>query len=227
MAEAAPFQQIADYVRARRGSEVSLSDVVSLAELTAESFNAFFSSMDSAVYRELREIADYISNMKSEIGALQANDLKAERIPAAGRELDLIVQSTETASNTIMECAETIMAADASDPVAYKALVDDKMIAIFEACSFQDLTGQRVRKVVDTLQQIERRVTRFAGAINAKDAEGYADDAERNRAERQRSLMLNGPQEQAKALAQDNIDVMFGGQKSGPAGQDDIDALFA
>lgn len=224
MTQAAPFQKIVDYVRSRRGSEVSLSDVVSLAELTAESCNAFFSTMDAAVYRELRDIAEYIATMKSEIGALQANDLKSERIPAAGRELDLIVKSTAAASNTIMECAETIMAADASDPVAYKALVDDKMIAIFEACSFQDLTGQRVRKVVTTLEQIERRVSRFAIAINAKDSTGFADDAERSRAERASALLLNGPQDTHEALRQSNIDEMFGSAKSG---QDDIDALFA
>src|SRR3712207_8670026 len=103
--------------------------------------------MDAAIYRELRDIATYITTMKEEIGALQANDMKSQRIPAAGRELDLIVQSTAEATNTIMECAEAIMAADASDASAYKAFVDEKMIVLFEACSFQDITGQRVRKV--------------------------------------------------------------------------------
>ena len=100
-AGSAQFQGVIDYLRERRGDEVSLVDVVALAEITAESFNAFFQSMDAAVYRELREIAAYITTMKAEIGALQPNDLKSQRIPAAGRELDLIVQSTEEATNTI------------------------------------------------------------------------------------------------------------------------------
>jgi chemotaxis protein CheZ len=218
-ADHAHFQRVIDYIRERRESEVSLTDVVALAEITAESFNTFFSSMDAAIYRELREIAAYITTMKAEISALQANDLKSQRIPAAGRELDLIVQSTAEATNTIMECAEAIMAADASDPVAYKAFVDEKMIVLFEACSFQDITGQRVRKVVDTLQQIESRVTRFATAINARDAAGFANDAERKRAERASSLMLNGPQE--RATSQSKVDAMFEG-----GSQDAIDALF-
>ena len=51
------------------------------------------------------------------------------------------MRATEQASNTIMECAEALMGADASDPAAYKALVDEKMMVIFEACSFQDITG--------------------------------------------------------------------------------------
>ena len=208
-AESVHFERVIAYLRERREKEVSLTDVVALAEITAESFTAFFQAMDTAIYRELREIANYITTMKAEIGALQANDLKSRRIPAAGRELDLIVQSTAEATNTIMECAEAIMAADASDAQAYKAFVDDKMILLFEACSFQDITGQRVRKVVDTLQQIEARVTRFAQAINARDAAGYADEAERRREERARALLLHGPQARSEASSQDAIDALF------------------
>ena len=208
-AESVHFERVITYLRERRDTDVSLSDVVALAEITAESFNAFFKAMDTAIYGELREIATYITNMKSEIGALQANDLKSRRIPAACRELDLIVQSTADATNTIMECAEAIMAADASDHQAYKTFVDEKVILLFEACSFQDITGQRVRKVVDALQQIEARVTRFAHAINAKDAAGYADEAERRREERAKSLLLHGPQARAEASSQDAIDAMF------------------
>lgn len=219
--DGAHFQRVIDYLRDRRDSDVSLTDVVALAEITAESFSAFVRSMDTAIYKELREIADYITTMKAEIGVLQANDLKSQRIPAAGRELDLIVQSTAEATNTIMACAEAIIATDASDPVAYKAFVDEKMIAIFEACSFQDITGQRVRKVVDTLQQIETRVTRFATAINAKDHQGYVDEAERRRAERARDLLLHGPQEKSRATSQATVDAMFEGGL-----QDAIDAMF-
>jgi chemotaxis protein CheZ len=207
--DAAHLERVIDYARARRGEDVSLADVVELAELAAEGFNAFVRSMDTAVYKELREIATYISAMKAEIGALQANDLKAQRIPAAGRELDLIVQSTAEATNTIMGCAEAIMAADAADAEAYKTLVDDKVITIFEACSFQDITGQRVRKVVETLHQIEARVTRFAEAVNARDVEGFANEVERRRAERAASQLINGPQDKATAIPQDVIDALF------------------
>jgi chemotaxis protein CheZ len=205
----ADLEKVIDFARQRRGEDVSLADVVELAEIAAEGFNAFVRSMDTAVYKELREIATYIATMKAEIGALQANDLKAQRIPAAGRELDLIVQSTADATNTIMECAEAIMAADAADPAAYKALVDDKVITIFEACSFQDITGQRVRKVVETLHQIESRVTRFADAVNARDVEGYANEIERRQAERAAAQLLNGPPDKASATPQDEIDAMF------------------
>ena len=134
------LDRIVEYLRAKREADVSLSDVVALAEITAESLQTFFETMDTAIYRELREIAGYIQQMKVEIGALQANELREERIPAAGQELGAIVKATEAATNTIMECAEAVMAADAGKPAAYKALVDEKMLVVFGPL-VQDITG--------------------------------------------------------------------------------------
>jgi len=108
-----------------------------------------------------------------------------------------------------MECAEAVMAADASDPAAYKALVDAKMMVIFEACSFQDITGQRVAKVVDTLQHIESRVARFATALRTEDQPGYLDESEQARAERRQRLLLHGPQLDGTGNAQSDVDLMF------------------
>jgi chemotaxis protein CheZ len=108
-----------------------------------------------------------------------------------------------------MECAETLMAANASDPAAYKALVDEKMMMIFEACSFQDITGQRIAKVVETLQHIEERVGRFAEVVNAKDMAGFLTEQERERSERKEKLLLNGPQLAGAGVDQNDVDKMF------------------
>jgi chemotaxis protein CheZ len=203
------LDRIAGYLKGKRAEDVALADVVALAEITAESLQTFFSTLDTAIYRELREISAYINEMKSEIGALQANELKESHIPAAGEELGAIVKATETATHTIMECAETVMAAEAADPKAYKALVDQQMLRVFEACSFQDITGQRIAKVVETLQQIEQRVSRFVEAMRAKDLAGVIDEHERNRAERKSRFMLNGPAREGEGIAQAQVDRIF------------------
>jgi chemotaxis protein CheZ len=211
MAAADPkhLDRITRYLKEKRGEDVALSDVVTLAEITAESVQTFFASLDTAIYRELREIAAYIDDMKAEIGALQANELKESHIPAAGEELGAIVKATEAATHTIMECAETVMAADAADPKAYKAMVDGEMLRVFEACSFQDITGQRIAKVVETLQQIEQRVSRFVEAMRAKDLAGVLDEHERNRAERKSKFMLNGPAREGEGIGQAQVDQIF------------------
>ena len=208
LADASHFDRLVDFLKQKR-ENVTFHDIISLAEVAAQSLQGFFQAMDAKVYGELREIAGYIESMRHEIGALQVNDLKETRIPLAGEELGAIVQATEAATNTIMECAEALMGADASDPVAYKALVDEKMMIIFEACSFQDITGQRIAKVVETLQHIEERVSRFADVMQAKDIDGFLTEHERARAERREKFLLHGPQLAGAGVDQSKVDEMF------------------
>jgi chemotaxis protein CheZ len=221
------FDALVDFLRQKR-ENVSFTDIIRLAEIAAQSLQSFFETFDVTVYRELREIAGYIESMRQEIGALQANELKDSKIPMAGQELGAIVKSTEQATNTIMECAEALMAADSKDPAAYKALVDEKMLVIFEACSFQDITGQRIKKVVDTLQHIEERVSRFAKVMQAKDLDGFLTDSEREREERQKRLLLNGPQLEGDAIKQTDVDSLMADKNGGKAAspQSAVDALF-
>jgi chemotaxis protein CheZ len=208
MANAQHFERLIDFLKAKR-EDVTFGDIITLAEIATQSVQSFFSTMDATVYRELREIAGYIESMREHMGALQANELRTSRIPAAGEELGFIVRATEGATNTIMECAEAVMSADASNPDAYKALVEEKMMMIFEACSFQDITGQRIAKVVETLQHIEDRVARFAQVMKATDIEGFLSDNERQRQERRERLLLNGPASDGKGIAQNEVDNLF------------------
>jgi chemotaxis protein CheZ len=181
---------------------------------------------DGAIRRELNDIADYIQSLRREISALQANDLRHRRIPAAGQELAAIVAATEQASNTIMECAEAAMAADPSDPAAYKAFVIERMTAVFEACAFQDITGQRIGKVIETLEHIEVRVSRFADATGAKDANGPASDKEAAEVERKLRLFIHGPPLAGDGAGQGEIDKIIEGDAKS-ATQDDVDRLLA
>jgi chemotaxis protein CheZ len=204
------FDEMKSYARKQQTGEPNFAEVMKLAALAAESMQSFCESMDATTYRELRDIANYIETMKAELGVFQVNDLKESRIPAAGQELDAIIKATEDATNTIMESAEALMSADTKDPKAYQSLVNDHVMKIFEACSFQDITGQRVAKVVETLQMIEARVGRFAEAVNAKDVAGFLDEREATRAKRAEKLMLNGPQLAGKGIDQQKVDDMFG-----------------
>lgn len=203
-----------------RGGDVSLHDVIRLAEVMTGSLREYLGVVQPAVTAELTAIADEISRMKVDIAHLRANDMKVNRIPEAGRELDAIVEATESATVTIMEAAEMIMSADTTDPQAYQALVNDKMIAIFEACAFQDITGQRISKVVHTLNYIDERVTAFIERLRlAEELEAPAVETDSDR--RCRELILHGPQHAGEGVSQDEIDQMLL-----TAAQDEIDRLF-
>jgi chemotaxis protein CheZ len=130
------------------------------------------------------------------------------RLPASGQDLEAVVKATEAAANTIMECAEAVMAADASDPDQYKAFVARQMLAVFEACSFQDLTGQRVARVREALKLIEARVARLAEATRIEDPRGFASDQEAAEAERKARPRVHGPAAKP-GVTQADIDKLF------------------
>ena len=224
----------------RTSDREMLFQVMRQSQVQGEDLKLVFNAVDAAIYRELKAIADYISFLRSEIGELQANDMRAKRIPAAGEELNAVVSATEAAGNAIMASAEAVMGASAATLEDYKAFVEQQMLAIFEACSFQDLTGQRITKVVHTLEQIETRVARFAVATNANDKSGFANEEEAAKAERADALLLHGPALEGEGIVQNEVDAILdapklggtdggksGGSSGGSSSQNDIDKLFA
>lgn len=223
----------------RTSDREMLFQVMRQSQVQGEDLKLVFNAVDAAIYRELKAIADYISFLRSEIGELQANDMRAKRIPAAGEELNAVVSATEAAGNAIMASAEAVMGASAATLEEYKAFVEEQMLAIFEACSFQDLTGQRITKVVNTLEQIETRVARFAVATNANDKSGFANEEEAAKAERADALLLHGPALEGEGIVQNEVDAILdapklgageggeSGSGGGSASQNDIDKLFA
>lgn len=107
---------------------------------------------------------------------------------------------------------KAILDADTSDAEAYQQLVNDKVMVIFGACSFQDITGQRISKVVETLEHIESRVSHFASAIGAEDTElpsSEREDKRKKRKKRKNDLILNGPAMDGKGVSQDDIDALL------------------
>lgn len=213
------LQHIVEFLKRER-RDLSLEDVMVLAERMAATLDETVARVDTLLHDEFRTIVGEIAALRRDIGALRPDHMRFERIPEAGRELDEVVEATENATVSIMEAAETIMGADGADPEAYKALVDEKMIVIFEACSFQDITGQRIRKVVRTLGWIEDRLGQLSQKLKIADAEP-THEGETEEERRQRELILHGPQRKGEGVSQDFVDDVFA-----LSNQDDIDKLF-
>jgi chemotaxis protein CheZ len=216
--------KVRDAIIALKGADLKdprLGEVLSLASQMSEAMQMFFSSIDRTLFDEMRYISSYIQRTRVEISNLRPNDLSEDRIPRAGAELHAVVQHTAEATNLIMAVAEDVMAADTSDPAAYQAFVSDKMMEIFEACTFQDITGQRIQKVVDTLTHIEQRLERFASVMGVEDAELEETLEDK----RKRENLLNGPALNGPEVAQDDIDALFG-TEGASMDQSDLDALF-
>ncbi len=163
------------------------------------------SALVDTLLREVRALSNFISKARGEIAAIRPNDLKAEKLPRAGKELEAIVRSTEEATGTIMDAAEAIMGADPNEAVM------DHCTRIIEACAFQDLTGQRITKVVRALAFIEERVDAMMGVWHRKEFETMPLPP--GTAQRDGDLELHGPNDVDPGtgmISQDDIDKLFG-----------------
>jgi len=188
--------------------EPKLINLMQQSEALVALMRGFFQQLDKRRSEEFSIIAGYIAKAKEEIREMRPHDISQERIPTAGAELEAITRDTENATHTIMNCAEAIMGFSVDDPKAYKAAVDDEVMKIFEACSFQDITGQRVSKVVNVLKQIEERVGKLANTLGVEDSAPQEMTAEEKR---RHDLLLNGPAIGGPETKQDAIDAMFDG----------------
>jgi chemotaxis protein CheZ len=128
-----------------------------IAELSAE-LHASVQMADMTEEKLSRELA----MVHERIASLVA--MPTARTRSSGVELEAVVMATEAAANIIMEAAEAIqhwISSGARDPAAIDALAE-KVNSIFEACSFQDVTGQRIRRAIQHLQQVETMLERIA-----------------------------------------------------------------
>jgi len=170
---------------------------------------------------EIIALARSIEETKSEIAKLRDQRPEGDRLTVMAHEMDAIVGATENATNGILDAVEAVTnlvgEIQAQEKESYiRQIADDiqdKLMAVFEHCNFQDLTGQRITKVINTMKFIEERIDRMMeiwgrdGFLTEQDEHGEkaVPDSE---AERERRL-LNGPQHEGKGISQDQIDALF------------------
>ena len=188
--------------------------------------------------QELQEMAATIQQTRREISAIRPDDNSNNRIMLATEELDAIVQATERATSDILNAAEHIMnaagglSAGEPTPAGVSEQLMDEVTTIFTACSFQDITGQRISKVVNTLRYLEKRVNAMINiwGVDGEGPKAPPPPVDEDLADRRPdSHLLNGPALNG-GVNQDDIDALLNGSapatSSSPVGQDDIDALM-
>jgi len=157
------------------------------------------------LYQEVWGLARDIVQARAQIAELRPGALKRDNLPRAVEEMNEIVRTTEDASNAIMESAEAMSDALPDDIDGdYREIVLTSCQKIFESCAFQDLTGQRIAKVMSTLQLIDDHLEALQGLLGAEfedpDTDAPADgDVD----------LLAGPALEGEGNDQDEIDKLF------------------
>ncbi len=164
------------------------------------------SAKDTGLLAEVEALGRTIAAAKAEIAALRVDDITASHIPSATDELDAIVSHTAAATNAILEVCETLDVLAGKLDGDASAKLGEATTCIYEACSFQDITGQRISKVVITLKTIETKVAHILAAFSDPNA---LADAEPACAVGDEAALLNGPQLPMTAMDQSDIDKLL------------------
>jgi chemotaxis protein CheZ len=184
-----------------------ITEVVSALLATME---GDLSGANIKLYSELEALSQYIMSAKTEIAALRPDEIKDEHLPNATDELDAIVGATEVATNGILQAMESLesLTGEMSPEIAEK--VTEAVTLVYESCNFQDITGQRITKVVKALKHIEQKVDDLVAAFGDEISK-FKDIAPKKAtpAKTGDAALLNGPQMPDEASKQAEIDALL------------------
>ncbi len=169
---------------------------------------------------ELDAMKQAITSTKREIASLYRSDYEGKGMRRVAGELDAVVGATEAATTSILSGLEDIetqanmlrAAGVETGNNDHIGAILDRVVSMYEACNFQDLTGQRIGKIVNVLKFVEERLDKMIGVWGGLDAfkDLAAQEPNGSGVDDEKSL-LNGPK-----LDEDE----------GHVDQSDIDALF-
>lgn len=196
---------LSDQMAAIRQSGEDMIPVDSLPKILGQLLSAMESAAEpdfENLRSQLEEMQQFMNNARKEISGIRPNAMREIDIPDATDELDAVVLATEEATNTILDSVEKLENICSSLSGADAEALEAVVVRIYEASNFQDVTGQRISKVVNTLQGIEIRVSKLVALFPDVDED---TEMENDAA----SSLLNGPQLPGLANGQDDIDELF------------------
>ena len=178
------------------------------------------------LYAQIEDVQSLLQEIQQEaINVVSHGDMTD-----AGAQLKDVLQSTEDAAASILDAATSIggIAMEEGVRPEHCEKLTAEVTRIYEACSFQDISGQRIKKVLKNLDLLEGKLSVLADTVRAQT--GEVIQSPNNESDGDASL-LNGPQLSGGAVSQEEIDRMLNGEPEAPANQTssqaDIDKLFS
>lgn len=159
---------------------------------------------NEALRHDLTELKKVIEGLRSHVDSAGLSDISRSYIPESRDELHAAINTAEEAAFTISDLCEKILedAKAASPNIAQQ--VKSNVVKILEACAFQDLTGQRIKKVSENLKYIDGRILSILAAL-----EGETVNHQHEVPRHKKDSLLNGPGVPQNAMTQADIDKML------------------
>jgi hypothetical protein len=185
----------------------SMQDLASMAESSADTaslqgkkgkhgnIKTVSSTDETRVYRRSKT-SNGLPKSAQALGSL------VNVIEAAQQDVKHLADETAQAVNSIIQAVETILGDERFLLVDEEGVLSDRLIGILQACSFQDLTGQRLSRVVEALQDSHSRFSK--GSTSNR-----LTKEQKQRAQRREDRLAHGPQQNNAGTDQAAIDSLF------------------
>jgi chemotaxis protein CheZ len=180
-----------------------LPDAHGFLDRVIEQLRVLKSPQKDTLVSVLEYLSDHIRMTRSEISALRQEGENHQLFGNTADELEEIVTETARAANNIMDAAEAVERVAATLEAPASGALTDAVTKIYEASAFQDITGQRITKIVRVLQTLEIKLASLMEAFGPE--QGLAECA----ALQGDQALLNGPQLKKNASSQSDIDALF------------------
>ncbi len=189
-------------------NKIGKDQVKELINSVIQKVEAKEESSREKIASELRDLQNLIESSRKEISETHVGDVKFTHVPTATDELGAVVAATEAATGVIMDACDVIGAEAEKLDAGHKDVLMNEVTKILEACSFQDITGQRISKVMKNLKSIEEKVGALLAILADKMPDTLLDAPVEDTREGDERLK-NGPQMPDKAVSQDDIDKLL------------------
>ena len=148
-----------------------------------------------ALYAQIEDICKHFKEIRSEAAGIVATS----QMPDATLHLNDVLQATEEATTTILDAATSIGSIISENALAEELSqrINNELGRIYEASSFQDISGQRIKKVLRHLSELEAQLIHLSEAARGQQTAPKTD------------TLLNGPALASAAPSQSDVDDMF------------------
>jgi len=162
-----------------------------------------------------------LDTIKQDVSALRATSPEDDKLVQARHELKTVTDITDKSANEIMNQSDEIhvvidkirqdLSAGNTDRLEnHCANLEEIATNLLMACEFQDLTGQRLNKVCNTLLGLEDQIGDLFTALDITEGTGTGGlSAVAGDDERPDTDLLHGPQDEGQGVSQADIDAMF------------------
>ena len=192
------------HLQGENAGTIDINNIDNIIKQFLEVLNSHLtSSQERDIYHQIEMILAQFTALKRDISNMSREILDDSFIPDITMDLRSVILQTEKSVTGILDVSDEIsnMSQKITDPALREELMI-KSTRILELCNFQDLTGQRIQKIVHHLTEIESVIYKMLHALRP-------DLKLRDKHASEEHALLNGPQKEHETPSQNDIDDLF------------------